>query len=167
VREIKFRVWDLINKCFIDGYFIRGGECKPLAISFSGLLVTSFYKQPYRISDMGHGIETVDNQEEFIIQPFTGLKDKNGKEIYEGDIVKQRVISHPELPNTRSFKMEEINEIKWGNYWDGEYVEKVECWMFDISSISELIYSGGHNGWSFDYEIIGNIFENPELLCEK
>lgn len=66
---------------------------------------------------------------------WTGLKDKNGKEIFNGDILK-----------TESG----ICEVKW--------YDKGACfrWMFDGNSESPLNYD--------DIEIIGNVYESPELL---
>ncbi len=77
-----------------------------------------------------------------IIMQFTGLKDKNGKEIFEGDIVKEKNIS------------------------DGEHIRKV---VFEKGGFW-LEGKDGSGGWLFiplSIEIIGNIYENPELLNNK
>ena len=66
---------------------------------------------------------------------YTGLKDRNGKEIYEADIVKTTGLK-PHLP-LESF----VAEVKW----DKSYA----CWWPNLL-----------NQW----EVIGNVFENPELL---
>lgn len=76
------------------------------------------------------------------VSQFTGLKDKNNKEIYEGDIVRL----------DRSFDQDAV--IKWAD----------ESAMFEIKSIyrgmvDDFDWYGGS-----DMEVIGNIFENPELL---
>lgn len=84
------------------------------------------------------------------IMQFTGLKDKNGKDIWEGDIIKSEG-SHP-------------LEIFWmGLAWGVRFT--------DLGSLEEEIIcdDGGdmtiekHNKLSY-MEIIGNIYENPELL---
>lgn len=98
-----------------------------------------------------------DFPEEFKIMQFTGLKDKNGKEIYEGDILKVIFEKANQYPHLNIIKA-----VEWGSYSDGEYVSNIECWMAGDEPVSD---KGGMYGSSVhDYEIIGNIYENPELL---
>lgn len=86
--------------------------------------------------------------EKYIPEQFTGLKDVNGKDIYEGDIV-QPVISYTKRNIGKPF------EVKKGNYVYGKWIAK------DVSS-KEF----GVDGYYFSNEIkiIGNVHENPELL---
>jgi len=86
---------------------------------------------------------------EIPITQFTGLKDKNGKEIYEGDVVK---IQHPY--KNRCW----IGEIIFDEYaFNGKDFYMAGFIHFD--NPSDLFVEGT------DFiEIIGNIYENPELL---
>lgn len=76
--------------------------------------------------------------EELPLMQYTGLKDKNGKEIYEGDILNNYIIG--------------VNfEIKWLNQDAGFYALAYN-------------YHYDPNDWCIKGEVIGNIYENPELL---
>lgn len=103
MREIKFRAWDIDNKFLFDVYEIHFGN--------------NFY-----IKGLGQIFSR-----NFNLMQYTGLKDKNGKEIYEGDIIE--------------YFDEQIELVEWSksDFWSG-------LGTFRIS------------------KVIGNIYENPELL---
>ncbi|ATI72930.1 YopX family protein [Lactiplantibacillus plantarum] len=85
---------------------------------------------------------------DFKLEQFTGLKDVNGKDIYEGDIV-QPVSSHMNLKRGKPFK------VKKGNYVYGKWIAK------DISN-KKFGVDGCY--FSDEMQLIGNVHENPELL---
>lgn len=78
------------------------------------------------------------------IMQFTGLRDKNGKEIYEGDIIQKKT-------RERRREMIQVGSVTWD--------EKVLG--FNIYRTDHYI---GMLTWVDDIEVIGNIYENPELL---
>jgi len=83
---------------------------------------------------------------------YTGLKDKNGKEIYEGDIVKVFAFGDYKKGYVK------YNEI-WGRYDIG--------WMNEIEKYKNNEVVGSFAFMKNDYdllEIVGNIYENPELI---
>lgn len=86
----------------------------------------------YPIFDISNNLNSNPTQH---IQQFTGLLDKNGKEIYEGDIVKD-LDGH-------------ISKVGWYSTSDG----------YDWTGFSTEIFEVNET-----VEIIGNIYENPELL---
>ena len=79
--------------------------------------------------------------EEIELMQSTGLKDKNGVEIFEGDVL---------TSNVQPCKM--VNPIK-----DGYGVVRFENGMFKLGAISLVTFIS-------KMEVIGNIYENPELL---
>lgn len=82
-----------------------------------------------------------------VIMQFTGLTDKNGKEIYEGDIVKH--FDHDGI-------IREIIFMKGSSgYWTGdEFISYASNYHFEWKDLHK----------SDNIEIIGNIHENPKLL---
>ena len=133
MREIKFRAWNQKQKEMI--YSHRGNymielDCKCLQF----IDVTAKYCNPIP---------------EAILLQFTGLKDKNGKEIYEGDIVK--ITGHYEhdtfVENTVGYI--EFFEGMWIISKDGEYVDDLHS-----NVINDRV------------EKIGNKFENTELISQ-
>lgn len=132
MREIKFRGFHKPTKRMIDLKAIT-----PLALDS-------------KLDRDGLFLPFDDNIE---LMQFTGLKDKNGKEIFEGDIIK-----------TDSFVGGMQNFIiewdEYGAWWQLKNVNNAEDVNFAGKGIDEItIYSSSE--WK--REIIGNVFENPEL----
>lgn len=114
MREIKFKVWDTYKKI----------------MDYTNLNI---------ILQFGDYVGCNTEDGELIFMQYTGLKDKNGKEIYEGDTV---------------------------HAWGGEYY--LGAWEFaktiDIKNLICDVYELSHYE---NLEVIGNIYENPDLLEEQ
>ena len=99
--------------------------------------------------------------EEVNMQQSTGLKDKNGKLIYEGDIVKYAEFDWTDF----SFKdwETEIAQVVWGNTYDNYYPAfDLKDTDFDGTNAFAYLFN---EGWTI--EVIGNIYENKDLLNEN
>jgi uncharacterized phage protein (TIGR01671 family) len=134
MRELKFRVWNKKEKKFeqLDNFWVSADN-----------LYKCFMEWHPEI-DGEMVFET--NETYFIFQQYTGLKDKNGKEIYEGDVIKY----HRVFESKRGV-IELTSCIKFQNGAFG----------FDMKGFNDMFMSLGDDS---DIEVIGNIFENNELL---
>ena len=158
-RIIKFRVWDKgIHKYLLPQ---------------SNLFIDTESGYPdltQRLGNKGNYFSFDYSDDNCIFQQYTGLKDKNNKDIYEGDIIKFTMEIGPHC-SFRDFKLSDaqkvgFGEVKWGSYSDGEYADDIECYMLNNNSLSELIYRTKRDFQQYirAYEVVGNIFENKDLL---
>lgn len=115
----KFRAWDKNNKEMISWRYL-----------LNGYNLRNVFMRPEMC-----GLELMQS---------TGLKDKNGAEIFEGDIL---------TSNVQPCKM--VNPIK-----DGYGVVRFENGMFKLGAISLVTFIS-------KMEVVGNIYENPELLDQS
>ena len=121
MRELKFRVWDKHYKQYV----------KPYAICLDGRAIV--------ITEPSNDLETLDS-ERVIIEQYTGVKDKNGKKVYIGDIV--LVANHGMTPYVAT---------------------ECDCsFVFKNENLIDFVYM--FKTMPQCYEIIGNIHETPELI---
>lgn len=132
MREIKFRLWDTQkNKWY------KNSDC---VIELDGSITQIDVVGEYD----GEEKHDFKSRNDLVVMQYTGLKDKNGKGIYEGDIVKGK---------NYGFN----NPIR--------YIGTVEYVYNKFKVIGcRNKYKGTNDELSTIYEVIGNVYENPELL---
>lgn len=134
MREIKFRAWDKASK-----QMLRSGE---------PLFLESFLGEMWLAVGALHGVRYPQyDYDNYQLMQYTGLKDKNGIEIYEGD-----VLEHSWKPIGKTESIVRTFEVGFyrGSFSQHEPGDGKDVW--------EIWYD-----WD-ELEVIGNIMENPELL---
>lgn len=122
MREIKFRAWDRARQIMADVTYIN----------FEANIVGYAYRDG----------STVISSEQVELMQYTGLHDKNGREIYEGDILDIGLLDQDGKPV--------VAPVSYEAYLAG--------YVLDNRGYGIWQRLGG------DCEVVGNIFENPELL---
>lgn len=140
-REIKFRAWYPELKDSETGATLPAFMSYDLVYAQYEAVRTETQQQPMTIGYDHIRTGRIDlnkllRESKYLMQ-YTGLKDRNGKEIYEGDVLKW---THPDFKELKKeYKILEMSDIRK----------------------SLMIEPDCRNGW---IEILGNIYENPELL---
>lgn len=122
MREIKFRAWDEEFGCFLDP-----------AVYYIGLDGSAWF------NNCADGTDYMTEQSsKLVVEQYTGLKDKNGTEIYDGDIL-------------------DFDENEWGGEFTPEIIEidnMIGTWDYCGSVTDVILYRA----------VIGNIHENSKLI---
>ena len=153
-REIKFRAWDKKTECYLyniqDAYDTLSGHVK----------YDDGENACYDEDCFG---DFLDN-ERYVVEQFTGLKDKNGREIYEGDLFEHRfgyVVFDDEIHDEMGTECGVV-VLEYGQFG-------VKIPGLGVYNLYGLLSREGHldsmpKDDLFVMKIAGNIYENPELL---
>ena len=131
MKDIRFRAWDKQHDMF---------DKEQVFITQAGVICD--------LTGLGWTLNHYDDWKRYDIQFYTGLKDKNGIEIYEGDIIK----------TNRGI----IAEVYWSKSGASFMISYPNIWT---SRIGKRIYKKLMN-WHSKCEVIGNIYEHPSYREE-
>ncbi|WP_369526494.1 YopX family protein [Lacticaseibacillus paracasei] len=134
-REIKFRAWDKVHECYL--YDVQGAYD-----TLSGHVKYGDGENACYDEDCFGNF--LDN-DRYVVEQFTGIHDKNGREIYEGDVLDIGLRNQDGKPV--------IAPVSYATYAAGYVLD-----------------NGGNGIWqrlTEDCEVIGNIFEDKQLLDKK
>lgn len=124
MRDIKFRAWLIEPKIMID---VLNLNIEDEYVGAHDIYEPNYYER-YNFKDL-------------ILMQYTGLKDMNEEDIYEGDII--------------SDSSNELTVVKWGQ----------EQWGWFLASPDRIRpFNSTVLGWARKYQIIGNIYKNIELF---
>ena len=135
----KFRAWDKEYEVMIDWFWL----------SSEGDL----YETPVTVYDTPH-LE-LERNDDLIAMQYTGLKDKNSVEIYEGDVVERTYLFNGGYGETHTGEV--VYDKEYARYVISRPQKHIEPKTEDLRNILSD---------KSTYEVIGNIYENPELIKE-
>lgn len=171
MREFKFRFWDKKLKVFCYcGELVAHSSCLPKVLKEKNLVYGQVLTLSDSTKDQAYAEYPTqffdDRPSNFVIQQYTGLKDRNGKEIYEGDLLRYsnfRDIYLVDFNNENYGWVMGWNLLEYGFLTDNGITinEKVEWSNSDEINypVAEYYYGKCPNTDANRYEVIGNIFE--------
>ncbi|UBK72381.1 hypothetical protein KLF32_05345 [Clostridium perfringens] len=137
-REIKFRVWDKTSDSML-----YQDDFERVELDTKNKMVTLIAEEE---SDKSHYVLDYEDGIEAEIMQYISLKDKNRKEIYEGDILSIKIYSGDKV------------------IVEGKTVVEFKDGCFGVIWGHDKAFLSLNSFFKAKFEVIGNIYENPELL---
>lgn len=131
MRDIKFRAWSTTKETWCD------------YVDYAGSIANTLGTESAFVGYLDDHVQT--NVE---VQQFTGILDENGKEVYQGDILKVK----------NEWNEESLHVVAWYGHRDYPAFDLEPSISEELNSLSQVIMG------DYDYHIIGNIYENKDLI---
>jgi len=150
-RCLKFKVWDCFNNEWITNWQEQAGN-SPIC----------FLPEEMMEDDEGPTVQFFDsyNGSSYRFLQYTGLKDKNGKEIYEGDILSDDEVH----VLCEDYSMKSLYVV---DYADGTYKNPLIYQSLNGSKFFKTEWLDRAKNCDYaEMTIVGNIMENPELIVK-
>ena len=167
MREIKFRLWDKKDNKMryqIDSIRFDIDDYLPFSVAIpSGARKSRLVNDRWIEED---GTYSPNEQKEAELMQYTGLKDKNGKEIYEGDVV--RIVGEQELDYGFSLDWDDKAIVKWSDTECGYYLDLINKHErhfgddFVATKDTFPLRKWDEGEWWIEYEVVGNVYEKAE-----
>lgn len=125
-------------------------RCWDERLGLTEVVSIDFFRKKIKINHWEYGDSNFFPLDEVVLMQSTGYKDKNGVEIFEGDLVKVSV------DNGFDYLFEELSIVKPSKFHSG-----LVCSLKSHEAEYRIIHA---EILGYEYEVVGNIYENPELL---
>lgn len=125
-------------------------RCWDERVGLTEVVSIDFFRKKIKINHWEYGDSNFFPLDEVVLMQSTGYKDKNGVEIFEGDLVKVSV------DNGFDYLFEELSIVKPSKFHSG-----LVCSLKSHEAEYRIIHA---EILGYEYEVVGNIYENPELL---